>query len=190
MKKCRIIGGAFKRRYITAPELSSTRPTADIVKQAVFNVLVHRFCIKFDNSLVIDLFAGSGSLGIEAVSRGCKNAIFVDSNKQAIECIRKNIEMLDITGYAQIIHNSADRVSDDKVLAWSKNVSNILVFLDPPYEEKELLQQQMNRFFKLFKSRNLFIIAESDKELKEATYIVRHGDIRVNMYSYLEGDLI
>ncbi len=181
MKKCRIIGGKLKRRYIIAPDTSSTRPTSDIVKQSVFNVLVHRFCVNFEKTFVIDLFAGSGSLGIEAVSFGCKNVVFIDSNKKAIDCIKQNIQSLQIAPFSATICQSAEKVPDSIFLTFGENHSDILVFLDPPYAKKELLCQQIGRFFELFKSKNLLIVAESDEEYADATYVIRHGNTRVNI---------
>ena len=181
MKKCRIIAGALKRRYIMAPDTPSTRPTSDIVKQAIFNVLIHRFCVNFGNTFVIDLFAGSGSLGIEAISLGCKHVLFVDSNKQAIDCIRQNIQSLQIERFSTTICHSAEKVPDNILVTFGENYSDILVFLDPPYAKKELLYRQIVRFSELFKDKKLTIIAESDEEYTNATYVLQHGNTRVNI---------
>lgn len=180
MKKCRIINGALKHRYIIAPEGSQTRPTSDIVKQSIFNVLIHRFCFDFESSFVIDLFAGSGSLGIEAISLGCTNTLFVDSNKVAIQCITKNIQSLKIEGFSNVICHSAKTVPDSIFVALGDNFSNILAFLDPPYAEKELLYQQISRFSMLFKRDHFLLVAESNEENESAKYVIRHGDTIVN----------
>ena len=181
MKKCRIIGGMLKRRYIIAPDIPSTRPTSDIIKQSLFNVLIHRFCVNFENTFVIDLFAGSGSLGIEAISFGCKNVVFVDSNKKAIDCIKQNIQSLQIAQFSAIMCQSAEKVPNSVFLAFGEKYSNALVFLDPPYAAKELLYSQIARFSDVFKSKNLLIVAESDEECVNATYVIQHGNIRVNI---------
>ena len=181
MKKCRIIAGTLKHRYIIAPDTSSTRPTSDIVKQSIFNVLIHRFYVNFEKTFVVDLFAGSGSLGIEAISLGCKNVVFVDSNKKAIECIKQNLQSLQVEIFSKVISQSAEKISDSMFLTFAKNYSNALVFLDPPYAEKELLCRQIARFSELFKSKNLLIIAESDKEYANATYMIQHGYTRGNI---------
>ena len=76
MSKCRIINGQFHRRFIKAPDTKSTRPTSDIVKQSLFNTLIHRFQIDFSKCCFFDCFAGSGSLGIEAISLGCQLGLF------------------------------------------------------------------------------------------------------------------
>ena len=184
MKKCRIIGGALKRRYIMSPDISSTRPTADIVKQSIFNVLIHRFCVNFEKTFVIDLFAGSGSLGIEAISLGCKNVLFVDSNKQAIACIKQNIQSLQIAQFSSMICQLAEKVPDSIFLTLGEHYSDILVFMDPPYSKKELLHSQISRFSELFKSKNIIIVAESDEECANATHLLDHGNTRVSIFSY------
>lgn len=176
MSRCRIINGRFKRRYITAPATKTTRPTSDIVKQAIFNVLIHRFHFDFQSAFVIDLFAGSGSLGIEAISCGCNNVLFVDSNIKAIECIKKNIRELDIEDKADVILNFSEKVSSDVFKELRDNYDTVMLFLDPPYSEKELLKSQIFRFTELFKAQNLIIVAESDEEIPNSAYIVRHGN--------------
>lgn len=180
MKKCRIINGTLKHRYIIAPESSQTRPTSDIVKQSIFNVLIHRFYFDFQNSFVIDLFAGSGSLGIEAISLGCTNVLFVDSDKMAIQCITRNIQSLKIERFSNIIRHSTEIVSDSVFTALRNNFSNILMFLDPPYAKKELLYQQIIRFFRLFKGCLLLLVVESDEENMKAKHVIRHGNTIVS----------
>ena len=181
MSRCRIINGKFKRRYISVPETKATRPTSDIVKQAVFNVLIHRFKIDFSNTFVIDLFAGSGSLGIESISCGCKKALFIESGKIAVECIRSNIKNLQIEENVTVIWSLAEKVADNIFRQLSECFTNILVFLDPPYSEKALLKSQIDRFTELYKSKNLMIIAESNIEMPNATSVIRHGDTFANV---------
>lgn len=167
-----------------APDISSTRPTADIVKQSIFNVLIHRFCVNFEKTFVIDLFAGSGSLGIEAISLGCKNVVFVDSNKQTIACVKQNIQSLQIAQLSSTICQSVEKVPDRIFLTFGENYSDILVFMDPPYAKKELLHSQISRFSELFKSKNIIIVAESDEEYANATYALQHGNTKVSLFSY------
>ena len=186
MNRCRIIGGRLKRRYIAAPGITSTRPTSDIVKQSLFNVLIHRFQIDFSKTFVVDLFAGSGSLGIEAISYGCEKVLFVDSNHKAINCIRDNLESLKITQFAKVLKQSAERIPDEIFKDSAEDFENILIFMDPPYAEKELLKNQILRFLKLFKDKRVLIVAESDEEIDikgfEHTIATHHGDTVVEIF--------
>ena len=184
MSRCRIINGVYKRRYISAPEVNTTRPTSDVVKQAVFNVLVHRFNFDFSSSLTIDLFAGSGSLGIEAISCGCPFGIFVDCNIKAINCIRQNIKNLGIENCSKIIFSRADKLPDDFFVRIGANFTSIIIFIDPPYSEKALLSRQITRFSKLFYFKSPMVIAESNVPLQKATHTIRHGNTFASMFLF------
>lgn len=179
MNRCRIINGKLGRRFVSVPGTTSTRPTSDIVKQAIFNVLLHRFQFDFSNAFVVDLFAGSGSLGLEAISCGCTNALFIDSNKQAFNCIQENIEYLKVRQFATVINNQVDKISDSLFLNLAERFNQVLVFMDPPYAEKILLNNQIRRFVKLFTAKNLFIVVESDEVLSieglSNEIITKHG---------------
>ena len=176
MSRCRIINGKYKRRYITAPLVKTTRPTSDLVKQAIFNVLIHRFRFDFQSAFVIDLFAGSGSLGIEAISCGCDNVLFVDSNIKAIECIKKNTRELNIEDKSKIILNFSEKIPSYVFKKLSDSYDTVLAFLDPPYSEKELLKSQISKLTELFKAQSLIIVAESDEGIPNSACIVRHGN--------------
>ena len=185
MSRCRITNGAYKRLYISAPEVNTTRPTSDVIKQAIFNVLVHRFNFDFASSLSIDLFAGSGSLGIEAISCGCPFGIFIDCNVKAINCIRQNVRTLGIENCSKIIFAQAEKLPDESFIRLGANFSSIILFMDPPYSERELLDKQITRFSKLFYSKSLIIVAESNAPIQNATHTIRHGDTFASMF-YLE----
>ena len=100
----RIVGGKYKRRMIEFPEEQSknyeTRPTKDRIREALFNALGNTM----EDEVVLDLFAGSGSLGLEAISRGASKAYFVDARKEAIQAIRHNVTSLDIHNAVLMIH--------------------------------------------------------------------------------------
>lgn len=186
MNRCRIIGGNLKRRFIKVPETKSTRPTTDIVKQSLFNVLIHRFQIDFSKTFVIDLFAGSGSLGIETISYGSKKVIFVDSNNKAISCIKDNLKQLEITQFAEVLNKNSERIPDKVFQESAEKFENILIFMDPPYAEKELLRSQILRFSDLFKEKRLLIITESDEEIEiegiKHSIATSHGDTIVQAF--------
>ena len=123
----RIIGGEYKGRILRMPKGVAIRPTQDRVREALFNVI--RECIP--GSSVLDLYAGSGAFGIEALSRGASFAIFVDNNTKCIRTIKSNLSQIGIKGpVAKVI--KADAYSALVKLKKS-NISLDVVFLDPPY---------------------------------------------------------
>lgn len=122
----RVIAGRARGRPLKAVPGESTRPTTDKVKEALFS-MIGPF---FDGERVLDLFAGTGGLGIEALSRGAGSAIFVDANPRSIEVVRRNLEAAGMSRQAEVFRNDAARAV--KVLG-RKGVSFDLIFLDPPY---------------------------------------------------------
>lgn len=126
----RIVAGRYRGRPITAPKTDGVRPTLDRVRQAVFNVLAHGIDgFSLQDARVIDLFAGSGALGLEAASRGAAQVIFVETASPARAAIRENIERLGIGGMARILKRDATDLGPSK----SATADNTLAFLDPPY---------------------------------------------------------
>lgn len=127
----RIVGGQFKGRSIAAPPGRDTRPTADRAREAVFNVLAHAdWSPGLESRRVLDLFAGSGALGLEALSRGAAFALFVETDAGARGAIRDNIEALGLFGVTRIHRRDA---TDLGVKPAGLGEPFDLVFLDPPY---------------------------------------------------------
>jgi 16S rRNA (guanine966-N2)-methyltransferase len=125
----RIVAGKFRGASIEAPKGLVTRPTSDRVRQALFNVLERgapRF--GFEGARVLDLFAGSGALGLEALSRGARYAVFIDESAAARAAIRRNVETLGLTGVTKIWRRDATRLGEAGTLQPFQ-----LVFCDPPY---------------------------------------------------------
>ncbi|MDD4036325.1 MAG: 16S rRNA (guanine(966)-N(2))-methyltransferase RsmD [Bacilli bacterium] len=122
----RIISGKLKGRKIKGYNLEGTRPTADRVKESIFSIISSYL----DNSVCLDLFAGSGSLGLEALSRGAKLVCFVDNNKKVIKTLTENVQALDISNECIIYHN--EYISALKYFN-KNNIKFDLIFLDPPY---------------------------------------------------------
>ena len=121
----RVISGALGGRRLVTPDGLTTRPTTDKVRQAVFNSLSHQ--IELDGAVVVDLFAGSGALGIEALSRGAARATFVERDRAALTALRANIEALGLAQRATVVATD--------VLAWAPAARGIdVAFADPPYE--------------------------------------------------------
>ncbi len=117
----RIVGGSLSGRVLRAPAGAATRPTSEKGREAVFNILGRTI----DGAAVLDLFAGSGAVGIEALSRGAAHATFVDSGKRAIDVLTANLAELDLAGRATVVHGDALRVRDGG--PWR------FVYVDPPY---------------------------------------------------------
>ena len=158
MHNGRIIFGKFKRRLINLPEIKTTRPTTDILKESMFNCLIHRFNIKFEEWSVIDLFAVSGALGIESVSLGSKQVLFFENNNVAFNCIRSNINNLNINDITYAEKINVNNINWKLVFKHIKN-NKVLVFMDPPYKEIDLLKNQINIFKNQF---NFLLVIETN----------------------------
>ena len=129
----RIVAGRFKGRAIVAPEGQGTRPTSDRARQAMFNVLEHAaWGLELDGARVIDLFAGSGALGFEAMSRGAAFCLFVETDDGARGAIRENAETYGLFGSTRVHRRSA---TDLGVRPGSAGEAFDLAFLDPPYRQ-------------------------------------------------------
>lgn len=131
----RITGGKFRGRTLTAPPDARVRPTSDKARQAVFNILMHNdFGVGFtlEGARVADLFAGTGALGIEALSHGAVFCLFVDDSAESRGLIRTNVEALNLTGVTKIWRRDA---TDLGPMAAGAGGPFDLVFLDPPYRK-------------------------------------------------------
>lgn len=127
----RIVAGALKGRAIVAPEGQGTRPTSDRARQALFNVLEHAaWAEPLEGARVLDLFAGSGALGFEAISRGAAFCLFVETDDAARGAIRENVDAFSLFGQTRVHRRSA---TDLGVRPGSAGEPFDLVFLDPPY---------------------------------------------------------
>lgn len=124
----RIVGGRLKGRALKGPSSSATRPTSDRLRESLFNVLAHAYGDPCDGARVLDLFAGTGALGIEALSRGARFALFVEEAAEARGLIRDNVEALGLTGVTKIFRRDATRLGD-----MGPSEAHGLVFCDPPY---------------------------------------------------------
>jgi 16S rRNA (guanine966-N2)-methyltransferase len=122
----RVVGGSARGRTLVAPPGERTRPTSDRVREAIFNALRSRGAV--DGSDVLDLFAGSGALGVEALSQGAAHATFVDSDRVARQAVRRNLEACGFLDRAAIVAGPAERF-----LARPGGERFDLAFCDPPY---------------------------------------------------------
>jgi len=124
----RVVGGRLKGRNIAAPSSRDIRPTADRLRESVFNILLHAYGDPIAGARVLDLFAGTGALGIEAVSRGAMFVLFVDNGAEARALLRNNVEALGLGGTTKVYRRDATQLGPaHPVEPFS------LVLLDPPY---------------------------------------------------------
>jgi 16S rRNA (guanine966-N2)-methyltransferase len=124
----RIVAGKFRGKQLSSPEDDSIRPTADRVRESVFNILASRLGPNFAGLRVLDLFAGTGALGLEALSRGASNIVFVDTGAEARGLIRDHIEAFGAGGVAKLLRRDATALGPAGTMGPVD-----LVFLDPPY---------------------------------------------------------
>ncbi|PAE25031.1 MULTISPECIES: 16S rRNA (guanine(966)-N(2))-methyltransferase RsmD [Bacillaceae] len=183
----RVVSGTRKGKLLKAVPGSSTRPTTDKVKEAIFNIIGPYF----NGGQGLDLFAGSGGLGIEALSRGADKVIFVDRDGKAIQTIHENIRNCDFEEKAEIYRNDADRAL--KAIL-KRDLTFDYIFLDPPYRKQQLL-----KLLKVIDENNLLsdqgtILCEhgSDVELPETVGRLvqkkheNYGVISISIYSRAE----
>lgn len=124
----RVVGGEFRGRPLATPRDQSIRPTTDRAREAVFNVLIHRFGEKLEGARVLDLFAGTGALGLEALSRGASYAVFIEESAEGRGLIRSNVEAFGLTGRTKIFRRDATKLGEAGTMAPFG-----LLFADPPY---------------------------------------------------------
>ncbi|QGY01769.1 16S rRNA (guanine(966)-N(2))-methyltransferase RsmD [Methylobacterium mesophilicum SR1.6/6] len=125
----RIVGGAWRGRKLATPHTDAIRPTSDRLRESLFNVLAHAYEGAVANARVLDLFAGTGALGFEALSRGAAYALLVDEGAEARAVIRSNIEMLGAEGMTRLFRRDATRLGPAGTAGRFS-----LVFCDPPYQ--------------------------------------------------------
>ena len=124
----RIVGGRLRGRNLAAPKSQAIRPTADRLREALFNILIHAYGDPVTGARVLDLFAGTGALGFEALSRGAKFVQFVDDGAEARALLRQNVEALGLAAATRIFRRDATKLGPVHPVEPFG-----LVFLDPPY---------------------------------------------------------
>ena len=127
----RIVGGRLRGRSLGGPAAPGIRPTADRLRETLFNILVHAYGDPVAGARVLDLFAGTGALGLEAMSRGAAFALFIDDGAEARALIRQNVEALGLGGVTRIFRRDATRLGSAH-----PNEPFGLVLLDPPYRKR------------------------------------------------------
>jgi 16S rRNA (guanine966-N2)-methyltransferase len=154
----RIIGGNFKGRKLTGLSGNNIRPTSDRIREAVFNILGPTVL----NARVLDLFAGTGALGLEALSRGAKNAIFVDAALPSCTIIQKNIDLCKMTENASLVQHDIIGLPIPHPL---KKEPFDLIFIDPPYGQDYAAKTlEKSSFSDLLAPKGIIVVEQSFKE--------------------------
>ena len=171
----RVVAGEFKGRRLHAPRGARTRPTADRVREALFSMLG-----EVSGARVLDLYAGSGALGIEALSRGAGSATFVERDRRALAALRRNLEA--VGADAQVISRDAERF-----LARPEGTFD-LVFCDPPYDDAPRVAATLTEALPAMLDEDARIVTESDKRnplLLPLPLVVEraYGDTRIAIHS-------
>jgi len=132
----RIISGLFKGKKIIEPKDLKTRPLKDLTKESIFNIISHsnKFKININKANILDIFSGVGSFGLECLSRGARYVTFIENYKSVILILKKNLSNLKLTNNFKIFEKDAFELSTYKEI----NEKFDIIFLDPPYKEKNL----------------------------------------------------
>jgi 16S rRNA (guanine966-N2)-methyltransferase len=171
----RVVAGEFKGRRLQAPRGARTRPTADKVREALFSMLGD-----VSGARVLDLYAGSGALGIEALSRGAESAVFVERDQRALAALRRNLEAIGADAGVR-------RQDVLRFLARPEGTFD-LVFCDPPYDDAPRVAAPLSEALPAMLEENARIVTESDKRnplLLSLPLLVEraYGDTRIAIHS-------
>ena len=190
----RVTAGRFGGRTLVAPPDARVRPTADKVRQAIFNILSHNDFgtgFRIDGARVADLFAGTGAMGIEALSRGAAFCLFVDDSAESRALIRQNVEALALTGASKIWRRDATRLGP---MAAGAGGPFELAILDPPYREGLVAPALASLLEGGWLAENAVVVveaAEDDKPAEAAGFHERdqrvYGDTRVRILTCPRG---
>jgi 16S rRNA (guanine966-N2)-methyltransferase len=174
----RVIAGSRKGHTIAAPPGLDTRPTSDRVRENVFNLVG-----PLDGATVLDLYAGSGALGIEALSRGATRAVFVERDGDAVRTIERNLDKLRLTG-ARVVRADAAATLGQEAAAGRKYD---LVLVDPPYGMYPDLQPQLARYLPAVLAEDGLLVVETDARVEPELPLPRrtsrkYGSVRITLF--------
>jgi 16S rRNA (guanine966-N2)-methyltransferase len=176
----RIVGGRLRGRALAAPKSSAIRPTSDRLRESLFNILAHAYGDPVTGARVLDLFAGTGALGIEALSRGASFALFVDQAAEARALIRENLAALGLGGASRIFRRNATRLG-------ATGDPFALAFLDPPYGEALAERALTGMREGGWLAPDALIVVE---EAVKAAFTPPHGFALLERRSYDDSELI
>lgn len=182
----RIVGGEFRGRTLATPKSNDIRPTIDRTRESLFNILAHAHPGVLDSTRILDLFAGTGAVGIEALSRGCKSALFVENSVEGRSLLWENIDALGLHGRARILRRDATNLGP------ANNIEPFeLLFADPPYGkglgEKALLAAHQGGWL----AKDALVILEERSDVQVSVDPVfafveerTFGDTKMYFFSY------
>ena len=175
----RVISGKLRGKLIHNPTDKTTRPLKDMVRESIFNILEHskNEKINFKNDIVLDLFSGSGSFGIECLSRGVKKVYFFECYKPSLKVLGKNINELELNRNSVIREIDAYEISKENI----DNEKIDLIYLDPPFKDKNL-NKLLKKIVELkIAQNNTLIIIHRNKKFKES-YVKNFKILREKTY--------
>lgn len=175
----RIVAGSRKGHRIDAPKGAATRPTGDRVREAAFSLVG-----PVEGAAVLDLFAGSGAMGLEALSRGAARCLFVERDRDAARVIQSNLEKLGLTG-AVVANRSVDKVIRDEQ---ARGRRYDLVLADPPYEEWETQEETLAKLLPGVLADDALVVVETSARLEpklplDLVTTRRYGSARITVFS-------
>ncbi len=161
----RIIGGKLKGHTLHLPKNREVRPLRDLARESIFNVLAHSNKISFNlnQSKILDLYAGTGSFGLECLSRNAGSVFFIEKEKEAINILEKNIDKLKIKNKTKIYFNEIFKLVEQDVLQSKFD----LIFCDPPFKDKNTKKLIQLIFYKNLLQKDGIIIIHRNKKTKE-----------------------
>ena len=159
----RIISGSYKGKKILEPKDIKTRPLKDLTKESIFNIIIHskKFKMNLENTIILDLFSGVGSFGIECLSRNVKKVIFVENYNGVLPLLKRNLENLNLNEKFSVLEYD---IYEGNIFSKLKNKFDI-IFLDPPYKDKNLdkLLMEINNH-KILNKNGIIIIHRHKNE--------------------------
>jgi 16S rRNA (guanine966-N2)-methyltransferase len=176
----RIIAGSRRGHTIYAPPGRDTRPTSDRVRENTFNLIG-----PVDGASVLDLFAGSGALGLEALSRGAASAVFVESDRDAVGAIERNLDKLRLTGATVLRRDALQALAADASAARKYD----LVLVDPPYDRYDDMQTTLARYLPEVLAGDGLLVFETSARIEpqvplELRTSRRYGSVRVTLFEH------
>lgn len=175
----RIVAGSRKGHRIAAPKGAATRPTGDRVREAVFSIVG-----SVDGASVLDLFAGSGAMGLEALSRGAASCVFVERDREAARVIQSNLEKLRLTGARVIARDVAAVLRDER----GRGQCYDLVLVDPPYDRWEHHEPALAELLPAVVTDEALVVVETDERVEpdlplDLVTTRRYGSARITVFS-------
>lgn len=186
----RVIAGQFRSRPLRSLQGLDIRPTSDRLRETLFNVLTAGNPKALEGSVWVDLFAGTGAVGIEALSRGAATVYFVEHSRRAAELIKQNLESLRISGGFQILQQEAKHALSHLN---AQPIQPSFVFLDPPYRMQNAYSETLEALAGTELARNALVIAEHEKRFDPGdsfgtlhrARVLQQGDAALSFYKHL-----